>query len=72
MKKHHLFEYRMFSVIYDTQQSKDDIIYVILVSTFIFFERYCAIVLSCQVVIRQQIKEKQRGTIYISEIPQSE
>ena len=26
MKKQHLFEYRQFSAVFDTQQSKDDII----------------------------------------------
>ena len=29
MKKQHLFEYRVFSAIFDTQQSKDDVIGVI-------------------------------------------
>ena len=32
MKKQHLFEYKLFSAIYDTQQSKDDAIGVIVTS----------------------------------------
>ena len=53
MKKQHLFEYRLFSVIFDTQQSKNDVIGghsdVILDLTFTVFERFCAILLPCQV-----------------------
>ena len=32
MKKKHLFDYRLFSAIFDTQQSKDDVIGVIAMS----------------------------------------
>ena len=46
MKKQHLFEYRLFSAIFDTQQSKDD---VIMDLNFTALERFCAIVLSCEV-----------------------
>ena len=50
MKKQHLFENRQFSAIFDTQHSKDDVIGVIVTSFWIcYFERFCAIVLSCQV-----------------------
>ena len=35
MKKQHLFEYRLFSAIFDTQQSKDDVIGVIVTSFWI-------------------------------------
>ena len=35
MKKQHLFEYRLFSAIFDTQQSKDDVIGIIVTSFFI-------------------------------------
>ena len=35
MKKQHLFKYRLFSAIFDTQQSKDDVIYVIVMSLMI-------------------------------------
>ena len=34
MKKQHLFEYRLFSGIFDTQQSKDDVMGVIMTSFF--------------------------------------
>ena len=34
-KKQHLFEYRLFSAIFDTQQSKDDVIDVIVTSFWI-------------------------------------
>ena len=44
MKKQHL--YRLFSAIFDTQQSKDD---AIMDLNFTVFERFCAILLSCQV-----------------------
>ena len=37
MKKQHLFEYRLFSAVFDTQQSKDDIIGVIVTSLWILF-----------------------------------
>ena len=51
MKKQHLF--RLFSAIFDTQQSKVDVMYVkvtlFIDLTFIAFERYCLIVLPCQV-----------------------
>ena len=30
MKKQHLFKYRLFSAIFDTQQGKDDVIFVIV------------------------------------------
>ena len=46
MKKQHLFEYMLFSAIFDTQQSKDD---VILDLIFTALERFCAMALSCQV-----------------------
>ena len=50
MKKQHLYEYRLFSAIFDTQQSKDDVIGVMgVIVTFTVFERFCAILLSCQV-----------------------
>ena len=32
MKKQHLFKYRLFSAIFDTQHRKDDVIYVIVTS----------------------------------------
>ena len=35
MKKWHLFEYRLFSANFDTQQSKDDVIGVIVTSFWI-------------------------------------
>ena len=35
MKKQHLFEYRLFSTIFDTQQSKDDVIGIIVMSFWI-------------------------------------
>ena len=35
MKKQHLFEYRLFSAVFDTQQSKDDVIGVIVTSLWI-------------------------------------
>ena len=35
MKKQHLFEYRLFSAIFDTQQSKDDVIGVMVTSFWI-------------------------------------
>ena len=35
MKKQHLFEYRLFSVVFDTQQSKGDVIGVIVTSLWI-------------------------------------
>ena len=35
MKKQHLFEYRLFSAIFDTQQSKDDVIGIIVMSFLI-------------------------------------
>ena len=34
-KKQHLFEYRLFSAIFDTHQSKDDVIDVIMTSFWI-------------------------------------
>ena len=44
--------YRLFSAIFFTQQSKDDVIEVhsdvIMDLTFTAFERFCAIVPSCQ------------------------
>ena len=40
MKKQHLFEYRLFSAIFDTQQRKDDVIGVILIS--FGFDLYCS------------------------------
>ena len=53
MKKQHLFEYRLFLAVFDTQQSKDDVTRrhsdVIMDSTFTVLERFRAIVLSCQV-----------------------
>ena len=45
MKKQHLFEYRLFSAVFETQQTKND---VIMDLTFTALERFCAIVLSCQ------------------------
>ena len=30
MKKQHLFEYRLFSEVFDTQQNKDDVIGIIV------------------------------------------
>ena len=35
MKKQHLFEYRMFSAVFDAKQSKDDLIGVIVTSLWI-------------------------------------
>ena len=35
MKKQHLFEYRLFSAVFDTQQSKDDVIGIIVTSLWI-------------------------------------
>ena len=35
MKKQHLFEYRLFSAVFDTQRSKDDVIGVIVTSFWI-------------------------------------
>ena len=35
MKKQHLFEYGLFSAIFDAQQSKDDVIGVIVTSFWI-------------------------------------
>ena len=35
MKKQHIFEYRLFSAIFDTQQSKDDAIDVTVTSLWI-------------------------------------
>ena len=35
MKKQHLFEYRLFSAVFDSQQSKDDVIDVIVTSLWI-------------------------------------
>ena len=61
MKKQHLSKYRLFSAIFDTQQSKDD---VIMDLTFTALERFCATILAFHVslvVIGQQIKEKRRG-----------
>ena len=46
MKKQYLFEYRLFSAVFDTQQSEDD---AIMDLTFTALERFSAIVLSCQV-----------------------
>ena len=77
MKKQPLFEYRLFSAIFDTQQSKYDVIAVsdvILDLTFTALERFCAPSL---VVFKQQIKEKQRGDtmcpiLHGSKIPQPE
>ena len=58
MKKQHLFEYRLFSAIFHTQQSKNDVIGVIMTSFWI-----CTIMPSL-VLIGQQIKQKQkRGTM---------
>ena len=36
MKKQHLFQYRLFSAVFDTQQSKDDVINVIVTSLWIW------------------------------------
>ena len=53
MKKQHLFEYRLFSAVFDTRQRKErrhrcysD---VTMDLTITVFERFCAIVLSCQI-----------------------
>ena len=35
MKKQHLFEYRLFSAVFDIQQSKDEVIGVIVTSFWI-------------------------------------
>ena len=35
MKKQHLFEYRLFSAVFDAQQKKDDVIGVIVTSLWI-------------------------------------
>ena len=53
MKKQYLFEYRLFSAIFYTQQRKDNVIGsysdVIMDLTFTALERFCDIVLSGQV-----------------------
>ena len=50
MKNLYLFEYGLFSAVFDIQQSKDDVRRhsdVILALTFTAPERFCVIVLSC-------------------------
>ena len=46
MKKQYLFEYRRFSAFFILNQSKDN---VILDFAFTVFEKFCAILLSCQI-----------------------
>ena len=67
MKKQHLFKYRLFSAVFDTQKRKYDVIDVIVTS--LWFDYYCFWEILCYsttiptlVVIGQQIKEKRRGT----------
>ena len=60
MKKQHLFEYWLFSAIFDTQRSKDDVIGIIVTSVWIwlncFWEILCHItIMPSLVVIGQQI-----------------
>ena len=67
MKNQHLFEYRLFSAIFDTQQSNHDVVVVIVTSFSMllvlllrdFVPLYY--IMPSLVVIGQQIKEKRRG-----------
>ena len=40
MKRQHLFKFKLFSAIFDTEQSKDDVKCIIIDLTFIAFERF--------------------------------